>query len=255
MMSRPDQELEAARAEIIARLYRIFAAYPFRRQMWVCPHCVTPEEIARLGRVPLEQLSGSDLQRYAWKALTTWGEVVDFKHFLPRWLEIILRGQDDGFALEFSQLAAKLDYGQWRAWPRAEQEAVETALLLCWRLLLAQPPATLVWETAADFLRAMAQCWESPAPFLRLWEEAVGFPPLYHLALFFVGESPGLAEPVEEVWPEAWRRGQWPLLRAWLFSPSTYDRLMALSRQRRQELPAELAEALSFFLNQRRPLF
>lgn len=243
-MSQPDQALAAARAAVVARLYRTFAPYPLRRQMWACPHCVAPEEIARLGRVPLAQLSGADLQRYAWKALTTWGEVADFKHFLPRWLEIILYGQDDGFALEFSQLAAKLDYGQWRRWPRAEQEAVETALLLCWRLLLSRFPAALVWPDAAAFLRAMALCWESPAPFLRLWEEAEGLAPLCHLALFFVEEGPGLSRHPREVW----QRGEWPLLRSWLFSPPLYARLAAVSQQGRQALPAELAARLNYYL-------
>ncbi|WP_156025401.1 hypothetical protein [Thermogemmatispora carboxidivorans] len=250
MMSQPVEELEATRAAVVARLYRTFAAYPFRRQMWACAHCVTPEEIARLGRVPLEQLSGSDLQRYAWKALTTWGEVVDFKHFLPRWLEIILYGQDDGFGLEFRQIATKLAYGQWRSWPRVEQEAVETALLLCWRLLLAQPPATLVWYDAAGFLRSMTESWESPAPFLRLWEEATGFFPLYQLALFFVEEGPALAEEPRE----AWQQGEWPLLRSWLFSPPIYARLTEASQQWRQALPEELSERLDYYLDHLRPL-
>ncbi|RAQ98462.1 hypothetical protein A4R35_23170 [Thermogemmatispora tikiterensis] len=87
---------------------------------------------------------------------------------------------------------------------------------------------------------------------MHLWEETAGFLPLYHLALFFVEEGPGLAAPAEER-SSAWRRGQWPLLRVWLFSPSTYDRLMALSRQRCQALTHELAEPLSFFLKQLRP--
>ncbi|RAQ98463.1 hypothetical protein [Thermogemmatispora tikiterensis] len=132
-MRQPEQQPAAAREEAIARLYRTSAAvYLFRREMWACPHCMVEEEIARLGRLPLRQLRGADLQHYAWKAMTTWGEVTDFKHFLPRWLELVLRGQDDGFALELGQLAHKLAYGQWRSWPRAEQEAVEAALLLAW---------------------------------------------------------------------------------------------------------------------------
>lgn len=249
-MRQPAEGLEAEREEIIARLYRTFAAYPFRRQMWACSHCVEPEEIARLGGVPLRQLTGTDLQRFAWKALTTWGEVADFKHVLPRWLELILRGQDDGFALELGQLAHKLAYGQWLRWPRAEQEAVEAALLLCWRLLLSLPPAALVWYDAAEFLRAMALCWERPTPFLLLWEVAEGFLPLYHLALFFVE-----AGPVEEEWPEVWRRGQWPLLHTWLFSPPTYDRLRKISWQPHQKLPPELIEELSYFLDQLGPPF
>ncbi|HLZ63144.1 MAG TPA: hypothetical protein VKR06_39940, partial [Ktedonosporobacter sp.] len=70
--------------QVIIHLYRIFERYPARRTMWACSHCVTREEVAALTTVPLRSLSKNDLERYASKAMTTWGESEAYRYFLPR---------------------------------------------------------------------------------------------------------------------------------------------------------------------------
>src|SRR5215469_6603849 len=71
------EQLEQARAQ----LYAVFARYPARRTMQACSCCVKHEEIVALTAVPLNSLSGEDLGRYAFKAMTTWGDSEDFRSF------------------------------------------------------------------------------------------------------------------------------------------------------------------------------
>lgn len=82
----------------------------------------------------LRELQGEDLSRYAFKAMTTWGNVNDFKHFLPRILEL-MRG--DELNIHASTVLGKLKYGRWGSWESAEQKAVTAFLIAWWKHILA----------------------------------------------------------------------------------------------------------------------
>lgn len=91
-----------------------------------CPHCVSFEDSAALRRAPLRQLGG-ELHRYLFKAMTTWGTNDDFKHFVPRLVELYAWSSDAWL------LCDKLAYASWRAWPEHEQRAVERYLQALWK--------------------------------------------------------------------------------------------------------------------------
>lgn len=99
-----------------------------------CPCCVRGEEAACIERTPREQLSGSDLTRYAFKAMTTWGTEAAYRYFLPRILEICARdpraGELPGFAP--GVIARKLEYGDWTTWPEVERCAVNEFARAWW---------------------------------------------------------------------------------------------------------------------------
>ncbi len=80
---------ETAFKESVERLYQVFAKYPLREDTGMCPCCHDPEDRKRLHAKPLRELSPEDLEPYTWSALLTWGDVEDFKHFLPRLFETI----------------------------------------------------------------------------------------------------------------------------------------------------------------------
>ncbi len=71
----------------IERLYQVFSRYKVLGMVEGCPHCVSDEDKAKLHSKPLRKLEPDDVSRYSWKAMTTWGDVSDFKYFLPRLLE------------------------------------------------------------------------------------------------------------------------------------------------------------------------
>jgi hypothetical protein len=107
--------------DAIAGLYAAFARYP-QRALEACACCASSEDLARLARLPLRRLSERHLSTYAVKALTTWGDEDDFKHFLPRLFELAIDA--DAWPLDLDHLAIKLEYSDWRRWPEHERAAV-----------------------------------------------------------------------------------------------------------------------------------
>lgn len=115
----------------IVELYRVFSPYRTGDDFEGCSHCIAPAQSSYLAKMPLARLSVQDLDTYAFKAMTTWGDVSHFKHFLPRLLElVILEGVD---AFNFVEvLFNKLDYGRWTDWPMAERKAIKAYLQAFW---------------------------------------------------------------------------------------------------------------------------
>ena len=80
--------VEAELKDAIEGLYRVFERYPLRPSTEPCLHCHEPDEERVLHEHLLRELSAEDLSGYAGEALMVWGTEVDFKHFLPRIMEI-----------------------------------------------------------------------------------------------------------------------------------------------------------------------
>lgn len=105
--------------EAIAHLYAVFSNYR-AGAVSGCACCVSPEQQRRLTSKRLCDLTEDDLGSFALKALQTWGTLDDFKHFLPRILELKARGQ------LWTDL--QVVYGKFTEegpWPTDEREALE----------------------------------------------------------------------------------------------------------------------------------
>src|SRR5262245_16013964 len=94
----------------VAGLYDVFALYRLGEVVEGCSHCVAVGDERALHRAPLRRLDGRSLGRYAFKALTTWGDVDDLRHFLPRLLELAAANDPDLPGLEV--LFGKLTLGR-----------------------------------------------------------------------------------------------------------------------------------------------
>lgn len=111
-------ELEAA----IEALYAAFAR-PAPREVGGCTRCcITPGELRALTETPLRELSGDQLGSYAFSVLLTVGDVDDLRYFWPRMAELSVRG---GLWTDVEVVFGKPRLGEWRSWPRAEQDALE----------------------------------------------------------------------------------------------------------------------------------
>lgn len=127
----------------LAQARTAFARYPPRAEMATCPHC------------PPESL---DLRTFAFKAVTTWGDADDLRHFLPDLLELSWSG---ALGAPPAVVSAKLTAAGWRDWPPVEQAAVEDALRALFVADLAERPAPVgprgaiaaVAEAGADLRR------------------------------------------------------------------------------------------------------
>ena len=117
----------------IEQLYTTFSSYPFPSAIVGCPCCVSDTDKAKIHNSQLRELSGDDLSRYAFKAMTTWGDVKDFKYYLPRILELL---STTDFIVDTFVVLGKLNYGKWTTWAMEEQAVIKQFLLAWWEDLI-----------------------------------------------------------------------------------------------------------------------
>src|SRR6267143_4064753 len=74
--------------DAIEPLYVAFSQYRLRERIVACNHCHGSEDDRLLRSKQLRELGVQKLHHYIGDAMTTWGDDYDFRHFLPRILEI-----------------------------------------------------------------------------------------------------------------------------------------------------------------------
>lgn len=167
---------------VVSELYRTFARYPPPIQWSVCDHCVTPHDLERLRAQPLNSLQVADLDRYAFKALSTWGSVDELKHFLPRLFELAFEDFLSFAAPEV--LLGKLAAARWHTWPEDEQHAMEAFLDEFWRRQLSTPGNFPHDDRLHTTLGGLSQVVDSLEPYLAVWSASGHELTALHLAQF-----------------------------------------------------------------------
>jgi len=109
-------------ASTIVDLYATFARYRRNQHVLGCPCCVTGEEQDRLVEHRLADVPAEALEPFAFAALYTWGTLNDFKHFLPRILELEAEGT---LGTDLQVVYGKLVHEEEGPWPDAERRALE----------------------------------------------------------------------------------------------------------------------------------
>jgi hypothetical protein len=153
-------DLDAA----LEQLYSVYARYPLPERSAFCDHCVSPDDVAETRSKPLRELTANDLDRYAWNALSTWGDLAEFKHFMPRLLELVARAGDFG-ALHAPPLLTKVG-ARWEEWPHDEQGAVRGFIDAWWRTTLNEFPSR---PDVLEVLEAIAATGVDIDPYLATW--------------------------------------------------------------------------------------
>ncbi|WP_437568512.1 hypothetical protein [Sorangium sp. So ce542] len=113
-----------------------------------CPCCVSPGEARALHHVARESAPAEAIGRFAFKAMTTWGEPRDFRWFLPRVLELMAIEQVG--ALCFELVAGKILSAGFAAWPESEREVVRAAFAALFRLRLGGGASVEALDLAAS---------------------------------------------------------------------------------------------------------
>ena len=127
---------------LIDDCYEVFASYTLPRALDGSPLRDPVAILKTLTSAPLRELTGEDLGAYAGWAMTTVGDARDYKHFLPRILELAVFDQSR-HGLDPPIIAGKLTYGGWQTWPLGEQTAVRALFAGAWRYGLEQHPDDL----------------------------------------------------------------------------------------------------------------
>ena len=113
----------------IEELYKAFSKYPFKFKIEGCPCCVSDTDKATLHSKKLRELEDEDLSYYAFKAMTTFGNVEDFKYYLPRIFELTAMRK---LVVDSFVILGKLEYGKWNTWHEEEKKAVNNFLKAWW---------------------------------------------------------------------------------------------------------------------------
>jgi hypothetical protein len=170
----------------IDELYLTFAHYQMGDDFSGCDHCVDPTATKYLAATPLTKLSLDDLNVYAFKALSTWGELTHFKHFLPRLLELAAADPNGFTSLEVLFGKLKYDPTPWTYWPNAERSAIERFFHVLWLHVLrneGEGPYRDV-DTVDTLLRALGRANTSVATYLATWLATRGQAAVRQLARF-----------------------------------------------------------------------
>ena len=110
-------------AESVENLYKQFQKYDLPEKIHGCPHCELDDAETKLHSVSLAQLSWDDFGVYPFKAMTTFGDELDFKHFLPRILELFTFDYFNSH-YSFDIFLEKLKYANWKSWENYERDSI-----------------------------------------------------------------------------------------------------------------------------------
>lgn len=203
-------------------LYSVFVRYPAFRHRADCPHCAAQPGWREIFDRPIRQLTASNLNDLAASVLIPGVDVDELKHFLPRLLELHLKGE---LAADSEALFFTLTRGGWRSWPGAEVAALDRWLRAYWQAVLSDVALLSAFEVERG-LCAIAQAVDDLRGYLNTWRSSSPSPGPTHLAHFIIATNDArrkrgrLRDPF---WDN--RPTQLAQVVAWLADPVTRDNL------------------------------
>jgi hypothetical protein len=166
-------ELEQA----IENLYEVFSKYPYPQSpsFGDSPFYDSQKDAAALAAKPLREIEPGILQVYVQEAYFDWGDTNDFKHFLPRALEVMARYEYEWLDSEvvMSRLMGQNSDG-WQTWSLQEQKAIHEFAVAWWKARIRNSfissDDSWWWDTQ---LCILGQAFDDLAPFLNIWRDEV----------------------------------------------------------------------------------
>lgn len=172
-----------------------------------------------LARVPLRSLTCEQLSRYGFKAMTTWGDAEDYKHFLPRIVELACTREGRAWpGMSPELIADKLRMAEIATWPDVERAALSRVAVAAWGALLEHDPEESGWS-ARVAVPELAALIEDVTPYLERWSSHPTLTALLQLADFMEGYWGDLATHGRLLgrWPDDANRER---VERWLVDPA-----------------------------------
>jgi hypothetical protein len=161
--------------------YSVFASVPRPRSLHGSSLRDGDKILRDITAAPLQRLTHDQLGDFASSAITTVGEPEDYRHFLPRILELSFGGGSQ-MGFEPSVIAGKLEMAGWRSWDRDERRAVEAVFRSA--LQRAIEIDTDEQRDAGDWLCGLCRLGLDPAPSLAAWRASLTVNAALQLAVF-----------------------------------------------------------------------
>jgi len=142
--------------ENIENLYETFKKYKLNGKIDKCPcGCISNEEEQKLYSKSLKELEAEDIGLYCGKAMTTWGNEDDYKHFLPRIIEIYKNDKWNGW-IDLDTIHSKLMYGNWKDWEIEEQKQINKFVEIDWQEFVNKSESTIGIMDLESYLKYIA---------------------------------------------------------------------------------------------------
>lgn len=171
----------------IERLYDVFAKYRQPAHSHSSPYSgITEQHKARLYAKPLRELTEDGLGTYARHAMTTWGDITEYKHYLPRLYELLV--QHPGWT-DAELLIGQLDTAEWSQWPDTERDAVIAFLHELWAWSLTIDPDDASCE---GILQGFGHAGISAARALMTWRTNQSWSATRQIAVLLIYERDAL---------------------------------------------------------------
>lgn len=217
----PEDQLQ----RLINDCYAAFASYPRPHAMHASPLRDPLALLKTLSSAPLRELTGEQIGPYAGYALTTVGDVDDYKHFLPRILEQAVH-EPQWMGTDPPIIAQRLKRGKWLDWPVHEQAAIRALFAGAWSQALQEDPDE---EEADSWICGIACLDLDLAAMLEKWLAAPSINASLQLANFmqtgakFVFEN----DTAERAYWSYVDKAKIHQMRRWLLGPPVHQRLLA----------------------------
>lgn len=170
----------------IERLYETFEKYRSNSNMNGSPvYGDLAEWNTELFAKPLRELTEDDLSRFTGKAISTWGEAIDYKHFLPRIFELTAELRTP---YEIWIAFDKLALADWKNWPENEQKVIHEFMIALWENILNDDSEKARWEFQ-DYFSALAQFYPNFSELLDIWAKSESKAAIKHLSTFLIEEQ------------------------------------------------------------------
>ena len=134
---------------------------------------------------PLRELDEDDLSRFTGKAITTWGNANDYKHFLPRIFELTAELKTP---YEIWIAFEKLNLAEWNNWTENEQKVIHEFMISLWEFIVNNDSEKAEWEFK-DYFSSVAHFYPKFSDLLDIWTESKSKAGIKHLAEFIVSEQ------------------------------------------------------------------
>jgi hypothetical protein len=212
--------------EAIDNCYAVFAFYRPPRRLEAPPYRDPAAILDTLSSAPLRNLTADQLGPYAFWAMTTVGDVDDYRHFLPRILELAISDNSHP-GIDPPAIAGKLRYAGCPTWPDKERAAVQAIFAKAWHYGLKQHPDDY---DPQRWLNGIALIDGDLDAALAAWLSSPSSNATLQLAEFFRGD-------VERLFGDRANRNFWQgagdavieTMRRWLLSDPVVNRLLAAS--------------------------
>jgi hypothetical protein len=152
----------------IENLYDIFSKYPGNPQMAGSPIYGNLDGWnSKLFSKKLRELNEDDLNRFTGKSMTTWGNVDDYKHFLPRIFELMAYYKTPyDIWIAFN----KLEYGNWENWKENEREGIVNFMLALFENIISDN-SELAESNFFDYFTAISYYYPNFLDILEIMEK------------------------------------------------------------------------------------